>query len=88
MIRFEFKKINNTIYPAYLYLEEYAIALDPQQIEHLKNMSSTHATLSPNELTEQIAGNNRYLKTMLHRAIEGQEQQALLARLKEEIQGL
>lgn len=86
IVRFE--KIPSPVYPAYLCVGDYSIALAPELIESLKEAAKG----DPARFTEtllQTVGSNRYLKEMIQKGLSKAEDQALLARrLQEEIQKL
>jgi hypothetical protein len=82
-MRFEFEKIKSTIYPAYLHAGDYSIALDPKLISSLKKSSTLE------NIIQIVAGDNRYLVTMIATCIAASEEQSLLIkRLCKEIESL
>ncbi len=72
-MRFEFEKIDSPIYPAYLHVGAYSIALEPQLIEALKQHALSDTASFLDVCTEKI-GSNRYLKAMILEAISGENE--------------
>ncbi len=94
-MRFEFKKIKSTIYPAFLHVGDYSIALDPELILSLKNSIGGNGTqplphdASLANLIQTIAGENRYLKEMMEAEVAMFEEKAsVVRRLCAEIESL
>ncbi|MFY9271257.1 MAG: hypothetical protein WAO55_16050 [Candidatus Manganitrophaceae bacterium] len=87
-MRFQFEKLPGPIYPAYLHVGEYSIALEPELIDFLKEMTGLEAEPFLTGLIKKI-GINRYLRRMMEVEIAQTEDRALLAKqLKEELRGL
>jgi hypothetical protein len=85
-MRFEFEKITSAIYPAYLHLGDYSLALDPKLILSLKE--STPDSCLKN-LLQTIGGGNRYIVEMITSCIAASdEKSALTKRLHKEIASL
>ncbi len=95
MMRFGFEKTASPIYPAYLHVGEYSVALEQTLINDLKtDLSLTNPPLFLEGLTQKI-GTNRYLKEMIldgvsKRELEegGENRLALATRLQKELQTL
>jgi len=64
-----FEKLSGPIYPAYLHLGDYAIALEPELLQSLKATVDMEPPLFLAELSKQV-GRNRYLKGMIEAAIQ------------------
>jgi len=87
-MRFEFEKIKSTIYPAFLHVGDYAIALSPELILSLKN-SAKPSDAFLESLIQSIAEKNRYLKEMMEAGIAAcEEKSVLINRLCKEIASL
>lgn len=83
-----FKKIPSPVYPAYLCVGDYSIALEPELIESLKEAAKGDPARFMETLLQKV-GSNRYLKEMIQKGLSKADDQALLARrLQEEIQKL
>lgn len=93
-MRFEFEKIKSPIYPAYLNVGDYSIALEQTLIDDLKTDLSSKPEDFLEKLTQKI-GSNRYLKEMILSGISKREMETgreerlqLAARLQKELQSL
>jgi len=88
-MRFEFEKIKSPIYPAYLHVGDYSIALDPTLILSLKKGAVSCASSTFEEILKMIAGENRYLVEMMKAAEASfDEKSDLIKRLCGEIASL
>jgi len=85
-IRFE--KLSGPVYPAYLVVCEYSIALDLDLVRSLSEIVQEKPDLFLKKLLQKV-GTNRYLKEMIEEGIAKEGEAAALAtRLQGEIQGL
>jgi hypothetical protein len=73
-MRFEFEKIASPIYPAYLHLGDYSLALDKTLIASLKKSTTLENAF------QMIAGENRYLKMMIEICITTSEETSILTK--------
>lgn len=73
-----FEKLSGPIYPAYLRVGDYSIALEPELIQSLKGIAAKESSLFFEGLIEK-AGQNRYLKEMIEQAIEKEKNRDALA---------
>jgi hypothetical protein len=85
-IRFE--KLSGPIYPAYLVVCEYSIALEPDLIKALTEIVNEDTATFFEKLLQKV-GTNRYLKEMIEEGISKEGEAATLAkRLQGEIRSL
>ncbi len=83
-----FEKLPGPIYTAYLHVGEYAIALEPELIEALKESTPLDPARFFENLVQKIAI-NRYLREMIQEAVAKAEDPALLAKqLQQGLQSL
>ncbi|MFQ5596669.1 MAG: hypothetical protein ACE5GK_01325 [Nitrospiria bacterium] len=83
-----FEKLTSPIYPAYLKVGDYSIALEPEMIESLKGIQEAEASLYLVKLIEKV-GLNRYLREMIEEEIKkGDDQEVLVKGLRAEIHAL
>ncbi|TAK07061.1 MAG: hypothetical protein EPO39_07410 [Candidatus Manganitrophaceae bacterium] len=83
-----FEKLPGPIYPAYLRVGEYSIALEPELIQALKESTQLDQTRFFENLIQKV-GINRYLREMIQEAVSKAEDPALLAKqLQQELQTL
>lgn len=88
MIDVKFEKLHGPIYPAYLHLGAYSVALEPELIQSLKESAGEDPARFFESLVKKV-GSNRYLKEMIEEGIAKAEDPAALARrLQEELRGL
>ncbi|HZR46228.1 MAG TPA: hypothetical protein VFA47_05970 [Candidatus Manganitrophaceae bacterium] len=88
MIDLKFEKLHGPIYPAYLHVGAYSVALEPELIQSLKESAGEEQTRFFESLVKKV-GSNRYLKEMIEEGIAKAEEPAALARrLQEELRGL
>ena len=84
----KFEKLPGPIYPAYLHVGDYAIALEPELIQALKESTQLDQARFFENLIQKI-GLNRYLREMIQEAVAKAEDPALLAKqLQQELQTL
>ncbi len=72
-----FQKLPGPIYPAYLVVGEYSIALEPELITSLKEIASEENDLFLKDLVSRV-GRNRYLREMMEAEIAKSENKAEL----------
>jgi len=85
-IRFE--KLSGPVYPAYLVVCEYSIALDPDLIQSLTEIATGDPAPFLENLVQKV-GTNRYLKEMIEEGISKEGEAAALAtRLQRELSAL
>jgi hypothetical protein len=88
LVHLKFEKLRGPIYPAYLHMGSYSIALDPELIQSLKQTAREEPTRFFESLAQQV-GSNRYLKELIQEGVSKAEDPAALAkRLQEEILSL
>lgn len=88
MAYLRFEKLHGPIYPAYLHVGSYSIALEPELIESLKGIGHEEPTRFFESLVQKV-GSNRYLKEMILEGISKAEDPAALAKsLQEEMKSL
>ena len=84
----KFEKVQSPIYPAYLRVGEYSIALERELIDSLKEAANNDAPHFLEKLVQKV-GSNRYLKEMIQEGLAKNEDQTALARqLTAELQKL
>ncbi|MEK7702658.1 MAG: hypothetical protein AAB317_01680 [Nitrospirota bacterium] len=96
MIRLEFEKLKSTIYPAYLHVGDYSIALEPEIIAALKKIAFPESDTFLKSVTQIIEighlaprGGNRYIKELIECGIfASEEKTALSKKLYGQIQSL
>ncbi|MBI3805463.1 MAG: hypothetical protein HY282_17075 [Nitrospirae bacterium] len=74
-----FEKLPGPVYPAYLHVGDYSIALEPELVQALKESVRLDPTAFFGNLIGKI-GMNRYLKEMIEEAISKSEDPTLLAK--------
>ncbi len=72
-----FEKLSGPIYPAYLVVGDYSIALEPELVEKLKGIVTEENDVFLKDMTDQV-GSNRYLREMIQEAIGKAENKAAL----------
>ncbi len=72
-----FQKLSGPIYPAYLIVGEYSIALEPELITSLQGMTAEDDDLFLKDLVSSI-GCNRYLREMMEAEIAKTENKSEL----------
>lgn len=83
-----FEKLPGPIYPAYLHVGDYSIALEPELIRTLKESPPLDQARFFENLIRKV-GINRYLREMIREAVAKAEDPALLAKqLQQELQEL
>ena len=83
-----FEKLTGPIYPAYLRVGDYSIALEPELIQSLKEIVAVESSSFFKGLIEQV-GQNRYLKEMIEKEITKENDlDALADELKKALLGL
>jgi len=83
-----FEKLPGPVYPAYLHVGDYSIALEPELIQILKESVQFDQARFFEYLIQKV-GINRYLREMIQGAIAKTEDPALLAKqLQQELQTL
>jgi hypothetical protein len=83
-----FEKLPSPIYPAYLHVGDYSIALEPELVQTLKGSEQFDQARFFENLIEKV-GINRYLREMIQEAISKAEDPGLLAKqLQAELQEL
>lgn len=88
MVHLKFEKLHGPIYPAYLHMGSYSVALEPELIQALKERGQDEPTRFFESLVQKI-GSNRYLKELLEEGIsKAEDPTALAKRLQEEIKSL
>ncbi|MFQ5779941.1 MAG: hypothetical protein ACE5HN_04040 [Nitrospiria bacterium] len=88
MTYLKFKKLPGPVYPAYLIAGGYSIALDPELVQSLKEITREAPTPFLKTLVQKV-GTNRYLKEMIEEGISKEGDEAVLAkRLQDEIRSL
>lgn len=88
MVDLKFEKLHGPIYPAYLHLGAYSVALEPELIQSLKESAGEEPARFFESLVQKV-GSNRYLKEMIQEGVSKAEDTAALARrLQEELKGL
>ncbi len=88
MLTIRFEKLSGPVYPAYLVVGEYSIALDPDLIQSLTEIAGESSTPFLEKLVQKV-GTNRYLKEMIEEGISKEGEAAALAtRLQGEIRSL
>jgi hypothetical protein len=88
LVNFKFEKLHGPIYPAYLHLGAYSVALEPELIQSLKEIGGEEPTRFFESLIKKV-GSNRYLKEMIEEGVLKSEDPAALARqLQEELRKL
>lgn len=88
MTYIRFEKLSGPVYPAYLVVGEYSIALDPDMIQSLTEIVEEGPAPFLEKLVQRV-GTNRYLKEMIEEGISKEGEIAALAtRLKGEIRSL
>ncbi len=87
-MEFKFERVQSTVYPAYLHIGGYSIALDPELIHALKGCAGLEATKFLEALIARI-GSNRYLKEMIQEGwSQTEDATALAERLGTELRSL
>jgi len=71
-MRLHFEKLSGTVYPAYLVVADYSIALEPELIESLKETVSEENEAFLKGIVQKV-GINRYLREMIEEEIERTE---------------
>ncbi len=79
MVHLRFEKLHGPIYPGYLHVGAYAIALEPELIQSLKQDAQEEPSRFFENLLQKV-GSNRYLKEMIQEGISKEEEPAALAR--------
>jgi len=80
-----FEKLSSLIYPAYLCLGDYSIALEPELIQSLKALSGEESDCFLTSLVKKVS-RNKYLKGMIESSMEAEsDQKALADRLKKDL---
>lgn len=83
-----FEKLPGPIYPAYLHVGDYSIALEPELVQTLKESTQLDQTRFFDNLIQKV-GINRYLREMIQEAVAKAEDPGLLAKqMQAELQGL
>ncbi|MCG3114922.1 MAG: hypothetical protein LLH30_04505 [Candidatus Manganitrophus sp. SA1] len=83
-----FEKLPGPIYPAYLHVGDYSIALEPELVQALKETTQLDQTRFFENLVQKV-GMNRYLREMIQEAVAKAEDPGLLAKqLQAELQTL
>ncbi len=83
-----FEKLPGPIYPAYLHVGDYSIALEPELVQSLKESTQFDQARFLENLIQKV-GMNRYLREMIHEAVAKAEDPGLLAKqLQAELQSL
>jgi len=83
-----FEKLPGPIYPAYLHVGDYSVALEPELIQTLKESTQLDQARFFENLIQKV-GINRYLREMIQEAIAKADDPALLAKqLQAELQSL
>lgn len=84
----KFEKLPGPIYPAYLHVGDYSIALEPELVQTLKGSAQLDQARFFENLIQRV-GINRYLREMIQEAIAKAEDPASLAKqLQQELQTL
>ncbi len=81
------EKLTSPIYPAFLNVGDYSIALEPSLITDLKDIAEAEDKPGPflEKVVEKI-GINRYLREMIEEEIKNEENLTVMSdRLREEI---
>lgn len=76
-MRLRFEKLSGSVYPAYLVVADYSIALEPELIASLKKTVTEENEVFLKSIVQQV-GINRYLREMLEEEIEKTENQAAM----------
>lgn len=88
MVQLRFEKLHGPIYPGYLHVGSYSIALEPELIQSIKQDAQEEPSRFFENLLQKV-GSNRYLKEMIQEGISKTEDPSALARrLQEEIKSL
>lgn len=88
MVHLRFEKLPSPIYPGYLHIGDYSIALEPELIQSLKQAVQEEPARFLDLLTQKI-GSNRYLKEMVQEGIsKSEEPDVLVKRLEEELRAM
>ncbi len=74
-MRLHFEKLSGTVYPAYLVVADYSIALEPELIESLKEIETEDNESFLKGILQKV-GINRYLREMIKEEIDKTENQA------------
>lgn len=76
-MRLHFEKLSGSVYPAYLVVADYSIALEPELIASLKKTVTDENEVFLKGIVQKV-GINRYLRKMLKEEIKKTENQAAL----------
>ncbi len=71
-MRLHFEKLSGPVYPAYLVVADYSIALEPELIESLKESVSEENEAFLKAIVQKV-GINRYLREMIEEEINTTE---------------
>lgn len=83
-----FEKLSSPIYPGYLHVGDYSIALEPELIQSLKDMTNEEPDRFLEGLIQKV-GTNRYLKELIQDGIsKAEDRPALAKQLKTELQSM
>ncbi|MEC4678377.1 MAG: hypothetical protein VST69_06440 [Nitrospirota bacterium] len=87
-MRLHFEKLSGTVYPAYLVVADYSIALEPELIESLKKIEAEDNEPFLKGIVQKV-GINRYLREMIEEEIDKTENQAdLVLKLRNGLKNL
>lgn len=87
-MRMTFQKLPGSIYPAYLVVHDYSIALEPELIESLKELVSEENDPFLEGIVQKV-GTNRYLREMIEEEIKENENKAgLILKLRNDLKNL
>ncbi|MFQ5580702.1 MAG: hypothetical protein ACE5FZ_08820 [Nitrospiria bacterium] len=88
MSTIRFEKLGGQVYPAYLVVNDYSIALDPDTIHSLLETAKERPTPFLENLVQKV-GTNRYLKELIEEGISmGGKASELAKRLQQELSAL
>lgn len=83
-----FQKLPGVVYPAYLVVGDYSIALEPELVQSLKGIESSDNKDFIESIVEQV-GINRYLREMIQDKIDSAENTpALVLSLRNSLRNL
>ncbi len=83
-----FQKLPGPVYPAYLVVDDYSIALEPELVQSLKEIESSENNVFIESIVRQV-GINRYLRDMIQDKIDSAENiPALVLSLRNSLKNL
>ena len=83
-----FQKLPGSVYPAYLVVGDYSIALEPELVQSLKDIGSSDNNVFIESIVKQV-GINRYLREMIQDKVDSSENTpALMLSLRNSLKNL